>query len=388
MASGDGQRRRRRGHRHRHRRTPTGLQRRGWHLARGRVRGHQPGRHHRARHVRPRHPRRRDHRRRRQPPRPSDPQRKYIGIAPKADLIAIKASDDAGNATILDAIYGLQFAVDHKDDYNIRVVNLSLTSTEAGSYRTGPLDAAVEAAYFSGIVVVAAAGNRGADDGAADYAPGNDPFAISVGAVDDGGTLERWDDLPTDWSTLGTSQDGFARPDIAAPGAHIVSTLAGTARSPSLPDLCRRRRLHPPGRDVDGSGSGFGCRRVDARASSRLDARGRQEHDAGDRARHPGDVEQVNAAAALRDHARPRPGSSTAAQRPRGRCRRRDRLHALELGSLELGLGARGARRRLGALELGLRLRRVGRRGRREHPFKLGRGLVGEPLGVLNGGRS
>ena len=111
-----------------------------------------------------------------------DNDHKYIGIAPGADLIAIKASDDAGNATILDAIYGLQFAVDHKDDYNIRVVNLSLSSTEAESYRTDPLDAAVEAAYFSGIVVVAAAGNRGPAAGAAGYAPGNDPFAISVGA--------------------------------------------------------------------------------------------------------------------------------------------------------------------------------------------------------------
>ena len=63
---------------------------------------------------------------------------------------------------ILDAIYGLQFAVDHKDEYNIRVVNLSLASTVAESYRTDPLDAAVESAYFHGILVVAAAGNRGA----------------------------------------------------------------------------------------------------------------------------------------------------------------------------------------------------------------------------------
>src|SRR4051812_32330935 len=53
----------------------------------------------------------------------------YVGVAPDANLIAIKASDDAGAGTILDAIYGLQFAVDHKDDYNIRVVNLSLAST-------------------------------------------------------------------------------------------------------------------------------------------------------------------------------------------------------------------------------------------------------------------
>ena len=48
---------------------------------------------------------------------------------PGRELIAIKASDDAGRGTILDAIYGLQFVVDHKADYNIRVVNLSVSST-------------------------------------------------------------------------------------------------------------------------------------------------------------------------------------------------------------------------------------------------------------------
>ena len=85
----------------------------------------------------------------------------YIGVAPDANLISIKASDDKGEATILDAIYGLQFAVDFKDDYNIRVANLSLESSVAESYKTDPLDAAVESAWFSGIVVVAAAGNRG-----------------------------------------------------------------------------------------------------------------------------------------------------------------------------------------------------------------------------------
>jgi serine protease AprX len=150
----------------------------------------------------------------------------YVGIAPRANLIAVKASDDQGGGTILDAIYGLQFVVDHKDDYNIRVVNLSLASTEASSYRTDPLDAAVESAYFHGIVVVAAAGNRGNASDAVSYAPGNDPFAISVGAVDDQGTADRSDDTVASWSSAGITQDGFAKPDVLAPGAHIVSTLA------------------------------------------------------------------------------------------------------------------------------------------------------------------
>jgi serine protease AprX len=151
---------------------------------------------------------------------------RYIGIAPEANLVSIKAGDDDGNATILDVINGLQFVVDHKDDYGIRVVNLSLESTTAESYQTDPLDAAVEAAWFHGIVVVAAAGNRGTAPDAADHAPGNDPFAISVGAVDDQGTETPDDDAYAAWSSVGKTQDGVDKPELGAPGARIVSTLA------------------------------------------------------------------------------------------------------------------------------------------------------------------
>jgi len=163
---------------------------------------------------------------------------RYVGVAPDANLIAIKASDDEGRGTILDAIYGLQFAVDHKNDYNIRVVNLSLASTIATSYRTDPLDAAVESAYFHGILVVAAAGNRGTAADATHYSPGNDPYALTVGAVDDQGTGDRTDDTVAEWSSTGRTQDGFAKPEITAPGAHIVSTLAGGSAFAELCPTC------------------------------------------------------------------------------------------------------------------------------------------------------
>jgi serine protease AprX len=150
----------------------------------------------------------------------------YAGTAPDANLISIKVADDSGHATTLDAIYGLQFAVDHKADYNIRVINLSFRSTDAQSYTSDPLDAAVEQAWFAGITVVAAAGNMGDASDAVSYAPGNDPYVITVGAVDAQGTASPWDDVEASWSSRGQTQDGFSKPDVLAPGAHIVSTLA------------------------------------------------------------------------------------------------------------------------------------------------------------------
>jgi serine protease AprX len=169
----------------------------------------------------------------------TDPLRsKYVGIAPEANLISVKVSDEAGVATVLDVIYGLQFVVDHKATYNIRVVNLSLESTVQGSYKTDPLDAAVESAWFSGVVVVAAAGNHGATEAAANYAPGNDPFIVTVGAVDDKGTNSNEDDVPATWSSAGRTQDGFAKPDVMAPGAHMVSTLAPASAFSALCPTC------------------------------------------------------------------------------------------------------------------------------------------------------
>ncbi len=165
---------------------------------------------------------------------------RYIGVAPEANLIAIKAGDDAGRATVLDVISGLAFAIVHKDDLNIKVVNLSLQSTTPQSYTSDPLDAAVEAAYFRGLLVVAAAGNRGTTPDAVSYSPANDPFALVVGGVDDAGTKAADDDKFAGWSSGGRTQDGFAKPDIAAPGAHVISTLAPNSQFLTLCPTCVR----------------------------------------------------------------------------------------------------------------------------------------------------
>ena len=127
---------------------------------------------------------------------------------------------------MVDVINALQFVVDHKDELSIRVVNLSVSSDTPASYVDDPLDAAVEYAWHSGIVVVVAAGNRGDAADAVQYPPGNDPYVISVGATDEVGTPDRGDDVTAAFSSRGVTQDGAAKPDVLAPGAHIVAPLA------------------------------------------------------------------------------------------------------------------------------------------------------------------
>ena len=164
----------------------------------------------------------------------------HRGVAPGANLVSVKVSDDHGDVSLADVIAGLQFVADHRDQLNIRVVNLSLNSTDAEPAATDPLDAAVEALWFDGVVVVGAAGNRGAAADAVSYAPANDPFAIAVGATDDQGTKRVNDDVVADWSSRGTTQGGLTKPDVLAPGAHMVSVLAPGSDFATLCPQCVR----------------------------------------------------------------------------------------------------------------------------------------------------
>ena len=97
-----------------------------------------------------------------------------------------------------------------------------------------PLDRAVEKLWLSGVVVVTAAGNyavNGQPSGVR-YAPGNDPFVITVGANDIGGTVSTQNDTAAPWSAYGYTLDGFAKPEISAPGRYLVGPTDPTARLP------------------------------------------------------------------------------------------------------------------------------------------------------------
>ena len=160
----------------------------------------------------------------------------FTGMAPEVQLVNVKVINNQGAAKTSDVLDGLQWILDHKEQYNIRVVNLSMNSTIPESYHISPLDAALEILWFNGIVVVASAGNNGADGFT--YPPANDPFVITVGATDDRGTKSITDDIRASFSAFGTTVDGFSKPDIMAPGKNIISLLGepGSTLALAFPD--------------------------------------------------------------------------------------------------------------------------------------------------------
>lgn len=157
----------------------------------------------------------------------------FVGIAPNAALVNLKVLDTNGEGTDSSVIAAINRAIQLKDMYNIRVMNLSLGRPVYESYTNDPLCQAVEAAWKAGIAVIVSAGNDGRDDsfGNDGYgtinAPGNDPYVITVGAMRSMGTASRSDDLIASYSSKGpTMVDHIVKPDILAPGNQIVSLLA------------------------------------------------------------------------------------------------------------------------------------------------------------------
>jgi serine protease AprX len=161
----------------------------------------------------------------------------WSGVAPKANLVSVKVAGQDGSADVSTVLAGIQWVVSFKDRYGIKVLNLSLGTDSTQSYRVDPLNYAVEKAWDSSITVVVAASNRGPDPGSISK-PGDDPLVITVGAVDDMGTPGLGDDQLPDFSSRGpTAADGLAKPDVAAPGAHVVSLRApGSAIDTQFPN--------------------------------------------------------------------------------------------------------------------------------------------------------
>jgi len=183
----------------------------------------------------------------------NNPNGQYIGVAPNAHVIGVKIADNAGNAYESDLLRGLDWVYANKGTQHIRVVNLSVGTSIPGSYAYSPTDAAVERLWQSGVTVVVAAGNLGNAPDAVSYAPANDPYVITVGCLDDNQTASTAaDDSLCPISSRGITEDGFAKPDVVAPGRKVVSALA--SGNPVLAQLYPTR-ITPDGKHIRLSGT-------------------------------------------------------------------------------------------------------------------------------------
>lgn len=140
---------------------------------------------------------------------------KYTGEAPGASIVALKVLDRMGNGsrdTLLQAFYWLE---KHCREYGIRIVNISVGTTCSSKNQDDRLLKGVDALWDQGLVVVAAAGNKGPCPGSI-TAPGCSKKVITVGSSDMISGKEAV-------SGRGPTFECVFKPDIVAPGYRITS---------------------------------------------------------------------------------------------------------------------------------------------------------------------
>ncbi len=160
----------------------------------------------------------------------------FVGMAPQASIVDVQVLDENGNGRVSSVVRGIEWVLAHKNQYHIRVINLSFGAPARRSYRQDPLALAAEIAWKRGLVVVAAAGNGGPARDTV-VTPGVDPFVITVGAVDDQATLTLADDGLAWFSAWGVPAESTPKPNLVAPGRRVVSIrVPGSTLDTLLPD--------------------------------------------------------------------------------------------------------------------------------------------------------
>jgi serine protease AprX len=164
----------------------------------------------------------------------------YQGVAPGVKFVGVRVLDKAGVGTTSDVIDAIAFVVANRMELGVQIINLSLGHPIFAPAAFDPLVRAVEQASAAGVTVVVAAGNnpKNRTGYAGIMSPGNAPSAITAGAVDTKWTTTRDDDGVASYSARGpTWLDAFAKPDVVAPGSHLISDATPESTLYNDPDL-------------------------------------------------------------------------------------------------------------------------------------------------------
>ena len=147
----------------------------------------------------------------------------YRSIAPDANVVLVKLAR-TGRISEQKIRRGLEWVLKHRDEYKIRIVNISAGGDEQSSYLDNALCKTVERAVREGLIVVCAAGNAGLEPGHPVLPPASSPAAIAVGGLDDQNSLDRAR-RGMYRSSYGPTFDGLQKPEVIAPGIWVPAPI-------------------------------------------------------------------------------------------------------------------------------------------------------------------
>lgn len=148
---------------------------------------------------------------------------KYAGVAPKSNIISLKALNEKGEATSVSILEAMQWVFENHKKYNIKVVCMSFGSEPLGA--KDPIMLGAEKLWDEGVVVVSAGGNSGPEKQTI-KSPGVSRKIITVGGLDDKrddfGKYNERNFKIADFSSRGPALNRV-KPDIIAPAVDITS---------------------------------------------------------------------------------------------------------------------------------------------------------------------
>lgn len=147
----------------------------------------------------------------------------YRGIAPQSNLVLVKIGR-TGRIPDEHIEQGLDWVLEHREEHNIRIVNISAGGDYERPYLRSSLCETVERAVDAGLVVVCAVGNAGMAPGHPVLPPASSPSAISVGGLDDQNSLDRAR-RGMYRSSYGPTIDGLQKPEVIAPGIWVAAPI-------------------------------------------------------------------------------------------------------------------------------------------------------------------
>lgn len=147
----------------------------------------------------------------------------YRGIASEANLVLVKVGVSS-RVRHQDIARGIRWVIRHRQQFNIRIINISAGGDYEASYLTDELSQAAEDASRAGLLVIAAAGNSGHLRDHPVLPPASAPSVIAVGGLDDRNNFD-YSDNHMYRSSYGPTIDGLQKPEIIAPGIWIAAPI-------------------------------------------------------------------------------------------------------------------------------------------------------------------
>src|SRR5699024_7260435 len=153
------------------------------------------------------------------------PEGRRIGIAPEAQIAALKVLDSKGSGKISAMLHAIDWLLINYRRYGIRIVNISV-GMPVKNWRDPQKDVLVqkvEELWNEGLVVVVAAGNEGPGQYTI-TSPGVSRKVITVGAMEESMTQRRGFGRMVHYSGCGPVPGTcVCKPDVIAPAGGILS---------------------------------------------------------------------------------------------------------------------------------------------------------------------